>query len=173
MSYENIDATLPYMCKTVKEILNLHKNDKGLIHCNSYKIANYIKANIKNSRLLIHDSDTREAVLNEHITSDKPTVLISPSMTEGIDLHDDLSRFQIICKVPYPSLASKLIRKRMHKWKWWYDCATLKTMMQSIGRSIRSKDDWCVTYIIDSNFEYFYNKNRDMFPAWFKEALVL
>ena len=88
------------------------KNEKGIIHCHSYKVASYIKNNIRNSRILIHGSDNRDTILEKHKKSRKPTVLISPSMTEGVDLKGELSRFQIICKVPYPYLGDKLIKKR-------------------------------------------------------------
>jgi Rad3-related DNA helicase len=37
----------------------------------------------------------------------------SPSMTEGIDLKDDLSRFQIICKVPYPQRNPYIIERQL------------------------------------------------------------
>ena len=34
------------------------------------------------------------------------------------------------------------------------------------------KEDYAVSYILDSDWEYFYNRNKFMFPEWFKEALV-
>ncbi len=171
MSSKTIDDTLPRMVQAVKAILEQHKNDKGIIHCHSYKVANYIKKNIRNTRLLIHNSENREKILEKHMRAKKATVLISPSMTEGVDLKGDLSRFQIICKVPYPYLGDKLVRKKMNKWKWWYPLQTAKTIVQATGRSVRSNEDTAVTYILDSDFEMFYNRNRSMFPKGFKESL--
>jgi Rad3-related DNA helicase len=49
----------------------------------------------------------RDEIISEHIAAKKPTVLISPSLHLGLDLKDDLSRFQIITKVPYLSLADR------------------------------------------------------------------
>ena len=171
MSSKSIDETLPRMVEAVKAILAQHKNEKGIIHCHSYKVANYIKRNVRSSRLLIHNSENREAILEKHIKAKKASVLISPSMTEGVDLKGDLSRFQIICKVPYPYLGDKLVRKKMNKWKWWYPLQTAKTIVQATGRSVRSNEDSAVTYILDSDFEMFYNRNRAMFPSGFKESL--
>ena len=147
MSSKNIDITLPKMAQAVSVILEGHKNEKGIIHCHSYKIAKYLKQNIKNSRLLIHHSDNRDIVLDKHVRSKSPTVLLSPSMTEGVDLKDECSRFQILCKIPFPYLGDRLIRKRMNKWKWWYPMQTTKTILQSTGRSIRHKEDFAITYI--------------------------
>ncbi len=92
-------------------------------------------------------------------------------MTEGVDLRDDLSRFQIICKIPYPYLGDKLIRKKMNKWKWWYPLQTAKTIIQSIGRSIRSKEDYATTYILDEDWNKFYRINKRLFPEDFHDAI--
>lgn len=171
MSSKSIDETLPKMVEAVKAILAQHKNDKGIIHCHSYKVANYLKRNVRSTRLLIHNSENREKILEKHMRAKKATVLISPSMTEGVDLKGDLSRFQIICKVPYPYLGDKLVRKKMNKWKWWYPLQTAKTIVQAVGRSVRSSEDSAVTYILDADFERFYDRNLSMFPEGFKECL--
>ena len=83
----------------------------------------------------------------------------------------EVGYFQIICKIPYPYLGDKLIRKKMNKWKWWYPLQTAKTIVQGTGRSVRSLDDTAVTYILDSDWEMFYNRNRNIFPDSFKESL--
>ena len=167
MSANDINFTLPNLKMAVEAILQQHSGEKGIIHCHSYKIAWYLKKNIRNKRLLIHDSDNRDQVLKKHQKSKLPTVLLSPSMTEGVDLKDDLSRFQIICKVPFPYLGDKLVRKKMNKWRWWYDLQTAKTIIQSVGRSVRSSDDTAVTYILDSSWEKFFSKNSSMFGPEF------
>ena len=171
MNASSIDATLPILATAIKEILKEHSKDKGIIHCHSYKIANYLKKNIRSSRILIHDSSNREEILNKHINSKKPTVLLSPSMTEGIDLKDEAGRFQILCKVPYPYLGDKLIKKKMHKWKWWYSLQTAKTIVQAIGRSVRNINDHAVTYILDADWNRFYFRNKELFPEDFKQCL--
>lgn len=167
MTTNEIEQTLPKLVEAVKAILKEHKKDKGIIHCTNYRIANYIKKNVRDSRLLIHDSTDRDKVLQEHISSSKATVLLSPSMTEGVDLKGDLSRFQILCKVPYPYLMDPLIRKKMSKWDWWYDLQTVKTVIQSVGRSVRTENDTAVTYILDSAWENFYEKNKSFFGKEF------
>ena len=171
MSAKYINSTLPKMASAIKEILKSHKGEKGIIHCHTFRIANYIKKNIRSKRLLIHNSENRDRILNRHITSSENTVLLSPSMCEGVDLKDDLSRFQIIVKVPYPYLGDPLIRKRMNKWEKWYPLQTAKTIVQAAGRSIRSESDSATTYILDSDWDRFYNRNRYLFPQTFKKSL--
>lgn len=172
MSANQIDRSLPNLKAAIEAILEEHQGDKGIIHCHTYKIANYLKKTIKNSRLLTHDSKNRDEVLKKHMTTKKPTVLLSPSMTEGVDLKGDLSRFQIICKIPYPYLGDQIVRKRMHKYKNWYGLQTAKSIVQSCGRSIRSETDTAVTYILDSDWKHFYQKNKEMFPKEFENLIV-
>ena len=169
---KNTDRSLPLMAQAIKAILAEHKNEKGIIHCHSYKVANYLKKNIRSRRLLSHNASNRDKVLFDHMNSKSATVLLSPSMTEGVDLKGDASRFQILCKVPYPFLGDKLVRKRMNKWKWWYPLQTIKTIIQSVGRSIRTNDDRAITYILDGDWERFYSKNRDLFPEDFRKTLL-
>lgn len=167
MSYKNIDKTLPQMVKMIKAIMENHKNQKGIIHTHSNKIAFYIKNNIKSSRLLVATGENREKMLKKHLTSKQPTILISPSMTEGVDLKGKLSEFQILCKIPYPFLGDKVTKKKMNKWDWWYNTQTVRTIIQSLGRSIRNEFDTAVTYILDEDWRIIKSKSRDYFPADF------
>lgn len=172
MSKAHIDKTLPVLIEAIKSILQEHKTEKGIIHTHSYYIANRIKNSIRSKRLLTHDSHNRDEILDRHTRSKSPTVLISPSMTEGVDLRGEISRFQIVCKIPYPFLGDKLVRKRMNRWDWWYPLQTAKTIVQSVGRSVRSNDDHAVTYILDSNWSGFYYKNKELFPEDFRKCVV-
>ena len=172
MSLNNIEASLPRMAIAIQAILQNHKGQKGIIHCHNYKIAKYLKEKLKTKRLLTHTSEDRDKILNRHIYEKSPTVLLSPSMQEGVDLKGKASEFQILCKVPYPYLGDKLVKKRMHKWNWWYSLQTVKIIIQSVGRSIRSADDKAVTYILDSDWNKFYNRNKDIFPLDFRKSII-
>ena len=172
MSAKYIDQTLPKMVTAVKSILEEHKGDKGLVHCHTYRIAKYLKEKIKDKRLLIHTSENRDEILEKHKRSKGATVLLSPSMTEGVDLKDELSRFQILMKVPYPYFGSPLVKKKSSKYSWWYGFSTAKIIVQSIGRSVRNENDTAVTYIMDSGFSWFYEKNEQFFSDDFKGCLI-
>tara|TARA_R100000657_G_C4681878_1_gene131252 strand:+ start:1823 stop:3448 length:1626 start_codon:yes stop_codon:yes gene_type:complete len=175
MSAKTIESTLPQLKKAVKAIMEEHKSEKGIIHCHTYRIANYLKKNIRGKlgkRILIHDSKNRDAVLKQHINSKEPTVLLSPSMTEGVDLKGDLSRFQVICKVPYPWLGDPIVRKRMNKFPDWYPLKTAMTVVQAVGRSVRNSNDTAITYILDSDWSRFYKKNNKLFCEDFKRLIV-
>jgi ATP-dependent DNA helicase DinG len=171
MTASAIDQDLPKLLEAVKAILDQHPNDKGVIHCHTYRIQKYLKDNLKSKRLISHGSEDRTQKLQEHIASKNPTVLLSPSMQEGVDLKGDLSRFQIICKIPYPYLGDKIVKKRMHRWSWWYSLQTAKSIVQSVGRSVRSLEDHAVSYILDAEWGRFFEKNSHLFPEVFKKSL--
>jgi len=172
MSMKNIDTTLPVMVEVVKLLISQHPNEKGIIHAVNYKVAQYLHDHIKDERLLIHTTNTRDVVMQMHLTSKEPTILLSPSMMEGVDLADDASRFQILCKVPFPYLGDDLIRKRMERNKEWYTYQTVKSVIQAFGRSIRNETDHAISYIIDEDWGRFYQMNKKMFPEEFSNALT-
>tara|TARA_B100001121_G_scaffold277608_1_gene267664 strand:- start:8199 stop:9815 length:1617 start_codon:yes stop_codon:yes gene_type:complete len=169
MSAKNIDKTLPVMKEMVKSILENHKNEKGIIHTHNTRIAKYLFDNLKDKRLILAYGKNRDSSLEKHIKSKNNTVLISPSMAEGVDLKGNLSGFQVICKVPFPYLGDKVTRKKMNKWKWWYDTQTVRTIVQSLGRSIRSENDKAVTYILDGDWKRVKSKSKENFPKNFFE----
>jgi len=87
-----------------------------------------------------------------------------------LDLKDDKSRFQIFFKVPYPSLGDPLVKAKMQTFPDWYDWKTGITIQQGAGRSIRNKEDWAVTYILDACFGNLINK-LEYFPNNFKQRI--
>jgi len=183
MSYNNgrksdhIDRTLPLMAVEIEALLTRYIAKKGIIHTNSYKvnryIVNYLMSTSHAFRIITHDNSkgAREAAQAQHMTSKEPTVLISPSMTEGLDLKDDLSRFQIVCKVPYPAL-DPYVRARMKRDPSWYSWQTGLKLVQGTGRSIRSKIDRAHTYILDSDFADFIQRNNRTMPKWWVDSII-
>lgn len=176
LNARTMNQSLPQISKVIDNLLSVHKNDKGIIHTTSYSQLQFIKNNIskENSSRLIESNpkiDRNEMIL-KHFQSIKPTVLISPSMFLGVDLKDDLSRFQIIVKVPYPDLTDKRISVLKQRNPKWYEWNTILRLVQAYGRSVRNSDDYANTYILDSNISYILKNGKDMIPKWFSEAIV-
>lgn len=170
-----IDKDLPKLVAEISAIIDEHAEQKGIIHSHTYKIARYIRDNLPKKhkeRLITHNSAAeRDLAFEKHAKSSKSTILLSPSMTEGIDLVDDLSRWQIICKVPYPYLGDPQVAKRKALDPSWYGWRTALTVVQAYGRSIRSKDDFANTYILDADFQTFVKRQKKSLPEWFLDAL--
>lgn len=139
-------------------------------NCGNYRVAKNLIEQINSPRLITHESFNREEKLQEHIDSKEPTVLVSPSMTEGVDLRDDASRWQVIAKVPFLYLGDEMTKKRMDRNGSWYDFVTARTIIQSLGRSIRNENDHAVSYILDSDWRVFFRRAAKMFNADFRGA---
>lgn len=170
------EDTLYKWIKIIDQIMTAYKNYKGIIHVSAIYQMEIIRNGVSeaNRRRLIEtrseDNDVeRDVVLSEHAASKRPSVILSPSMGTGIDLKDDLSRFQIIGKVPYPGIHDMWVKKKMERDPNWYKWVTSLKFVQAYGRSVRSVDDWADTYLIDSVFINFLKNNR-FIPRWVSDA---
>lgn len=173
MSYTQIDNTIPKIIEDVKKILSKHPNEKGIIHTSNYKIAKAICDGINDTRLIMkEENENNEKLIARHINNTEPTVLVSPSLTTGTDLKDELSRFQIIVKLPYGSLADQRIRKKFDLDPDWYAVEMLRTFVQATGRSTRSAEDWSTTYVLDSAFFSVIMKYRKWFSKNFLKRII-
>jgi Rad3-related DNA helicase len=185
MAFTKLDESKPLMARAVYGVIKRHPDERILIHCVSYSLASYLHKTVLNLaandssrghvRLLLTytNSTEKESVLTSYKVNEG-SVLFAPSMDRGIDLPDDLCRVQVIAKVPYPNTSDKRINVRLHSpgGQNWYTMHTIRTIVQMAGRAVRHREDYAVTYILDSQFgENIWRNNSRMFPKYFKDAL--
>ena len=154
----------------IKEILDRHPNEKGVIHTSSNEQAFWIMDNLKGYDFLFVGGENRNQVLRQFSESKDNIILIGASVKDGVDFKGDLCRFQIMFKIPYPQLNEQVNYRKEQDPKWYYYQAVM-ALMQAYGRGIRDKDDWCVMYIIDSSFMELFDYNRGFFNDYFIEAV--
>ena len=177
MSKKNQQETLPRFLRVLGKMMDEHENEKGIIHCNSYVLGQAIFDHFlrqpQGRRLLFpRRADERENVYKSHRESKVPTVILSPSFTEGFDFTDDLARWQVLAKIPFPYLGDKQVAAKKAKDPEWYAMRTVMTIIQASGRICRNEEDFGITYITDSDFQFLWERYSYMFPNWWKEALV-
>ena len=176
LNAKTMNQSLPAIANAVNNIMTTHKNEKGIIHTTSYSQLRFIKENIskENAIRLIETGSKfdRNEMLEKHYKSSKPTVLISPSLYLGVDLKDNLSRFQIIVKVPYADLTDRKISVMKQRDPNWYTWNAILKLIQAYGRSIRSKEDFANTYILDSSITFLLKQAKEMSPKWFSDAII-
>ena len=171
MSYTKKEETFNNYIPFIKKLLSKYKDKKGIIHTNSFELSNWIKRDIEDNRLLFHDSSNKEEMLNLHFKNENPTVIVSPSLTTGVSFDDDLARFQIICKCPFPNLGSIKNKMRQKTNPEWYNFFTIIVLIQIIGRIVRSNRDYGDTIIIDGSFGDILKYNEELIPGWIKQSI--
>jgi Rad3-related DNA helicase len=92
-------------------------------------------------------------------------------MDTGVSLDADKARFQVIAKIPYPSLASQKNKLRQKNNPEWYTWKTISGLIQMTGRAVRSSEDYADTIIIDGSFSDLLKYSGQYFPHWFQEAI--
>ena len=164
------------LAQGIRAVLARHPNERVLVHTVSYDLTLFVKDVVKKSGRKVYSYNQslgRERALDQFKRS-KGGVLVAPSMDRGVDLPDDLCRVVVIAKVPFPYLGDRQVSARLHArgGQTWYTVQTIRSIVQMTGRATRHKDDWSVSYILDSQFERnVWAKGRQLFPQWWVESL--
>ena len=161
----------PQAIQKIKELINKHRYEKGVIHTSSNQQAWFIKKMLNSKNVWVAQGPTREDTIRRFESSRQPVILVGAGLKDGVDFKGDKCRYQIMFKMPYPSLAGKQVNIRMHIDKSWYAYQTIMPLMQAYGRGIRDTDDYCVMYVLDSDFDRLLNQHRYLFNEYFLEAI--
>jgi hypothetical protein len=168
LNFQNLKGMMPTIAKQISGLMQHHKEDKGIVHTHTQFIADFIRDNVKSNRLLCREAGVKnEDILESHTESISPTVLVSPSMSYGVDLKGDLAKFQIIIKAPWLPTKDVRVEQMMKIDKDWYVNKMLSTLIQASGRGIRSNDDECITYVLDGSIFDTISKNKHKLPKFF------
>lgn len=154
-------------------------NENGIIFTSSYDLTKLVIKHLYNtldlnSLTLLYNLSTEERmnILEDFKEKDSlPKVLVSCSFFEGVNLDNDVSRYQIIFKVPYKSLASNYNKAIMERNSKLYSSWALTDIIQSSGRSIRHKEDYAETFIFDGNATRLLRMNKNLIPKWWWDAV--
>lgn len=160
----------------IRKLLDMHKEHSGLIHTANFQLAMWLTDQLKDvdtHNIYQHNpesGDDRNDVITAFQNDPNPSVLISPSSTEGLDLKHDLGRFAIFAKVPFGYLGDQWTRRRKALSTRWYQQRTLMDVIQGGGRIVRDATDWGNVYILDANWAFLYNNASWMLPQWWVDA---
>lgn len=173
LTYNTMQNNLPKVVDLAKLVMDKHKDEKGIVHTYTFAITEALKRKVNGKRFLYREEGvTNEALLTEHAMRTDATVLISPSMAFGVDLKDDAARWQVVMKMPYPSLASKRIKKLTDLDQRWYIRKMLTTFVQMCGRSTRSEEDHSVTYVLDASIVNIMKRHSNILPKYFVQRFM-
>lgn len=176
MGKKDIDKNMTWLIKTVSDIMDAHPTESGVIHSGSYELGNkllYKLSKTKQKRIHVYRGTEEKMDSLKKFIETPGNILIGPSLLEGLDLKDDKSRLQIFLKVPYPNLGDRYVAEKMKYSKGWYSWKTCTSILQGIGRSVRSEEDWAVTYFLDGCLTDLITRSADNFPNEFLERIII
>jgi ATP-dependent DNA helicase DinG len=178
------DDLLPWLVRYIDEIIKARPGVRGIIHCGAFWRGDYLLEHSQYAhRMITHKSASwrgrgrslAEALVEYRtrpITSEDGVWLVSPSVTTGYDFTGDQCRVQIVAKVPFPDSGSALIKARMKKDGDYTNYLALQTLVQAVGRSVRSEADYAETFIVDRQIDWLLgSKYHHLSPQWFREAV--
>ena len=169
------DETIPKMAQKIGEIADYHEGEPGFIHCHSYRIMERIYEHLPADvqfRTMMQDPDEREESLEEWFDSNKQ-IFLSVKMDEGISLDGDKCRWQVMAKCSYPFMGDERVSYRLNElndWNWYSSQASI-SLQQAVGRGMRSQEDHCVNYLLDTSFKSLIDRNEQLFEDWFLESI--
>ena len=174
-TYSNKQTALNSIRDKVYSLLRQHPGQRGIVQTGSYENAYYIMNNapldLKRRMLIYSTSKEKSETISQHKQS-SDTILVGPTLCEGIDFPDDQCRFIVVMKVPYPSLADKLVKAKMKLFPRWYSSKTSNAIIQGLGRGIRHKTDWCKSYILDGCFARLLNETYEQYPEEMRKRFI-
>lgn len=177
MSYKEKEHSFESLKPIIYNICKKHFSGKrGMIQTGSYsnakKLYDEAPPDLKIRMLLYNNAKEKTRMITMHQMS-HDTILIGPTLVEGIDLPGDQCRFIIILKVPYPIIVNDYVKKKIQLFPLWYNSVTSNTLIQGIGRGNRFKDDYCITYILDACFLSLYNNTKDQYSKELQERIKI
>lgn len=174
-------ALFAHWHKQIDTIIAARQDRKGLIHTVSYARQAAIIAQSRFARAMIShvpasdftdpDANTQATAITIFRKASPPALLISPSITTGLDFPGEDAEYQIITKIPFPDQRAKILKARTKGDREYPYYIAMMDLVQACGRIMRFREDRGETVIIDNNFSWFIWKFRKFAPKWFVAAV--
>ena len=178
MRYNMKPEDYEYALDYVGYLADEHKDERGLILVNKKSVftdmMEQLKPEIRMRLIEGHasneDGSTAKDAL-ERLKESENGILVSASMWEGVDLKDDLARWCILFKCPYPFMGDKRVQSLMKLKRSWYGSKTVAKILQGLGRCVRSETDHAKIYCVDSKIRQTLERNKRFIPTAYHDIL--
>ena len=166
------DADMRMWVSRIDQILDQRTDRKGIILPVSYTRCRFLVQHSRHAdRMISHESGgVQEAVAKWRATS-PPATLVSPAIARGWDFPDDECRYILIGKIPFPDGRTPAAKARNAEDPDFAGFEAMQTIVQEAGRGTRSPDDWCEVFILDDHWGWFWSKNNQHAPEYFRKRL--
>jgi Rad3-related DNA helicase len=175
-TYKNREAALPAVADKLWETMR-EETGRGLVHTVSFVNAEMLYRMAPDElrpRLLLHNRTDRNGTVKEFLSSRAGTVLLSPSLTEGLDLYGDRGEWAFFIKCPYLSVGDERVKRRlkMDDGMRWLELQAIVDTIQGHGRVTRSNTDKSRTYIVDQKHVDALRRWWRYLPMWFQARII-
>lgn len=174
MNHKCVEADYIHWLHKIDRFVGHRVAFKGIIHSGSYKRTEMILSESQHKGLMIGHLN-REG-LDEALRRFKRAeegILVSPSITEGVDFPYEMCRFSVIGKIPFPNPYDPVIAARIEQNDTYMLYVAAQIIMQAAMRGMRAEDDWCETAIIDGTWDaWFYSRAQYFFADYFRAAVI-
>jgi Rad3-related DNA helicase len=165
--------TLHEWLRTADLIIEDRLDRKGIFHTTAYHRRDFVTSHSRFLRYMMsHNRKDVVEVVQKFRESAPPKVLVSPAVTTGFDFPYTDCEFQILGKVPYPDTRNVITKARADRDKEYAPYIAMQQIIQASGRGCRAEDDFCETFIIDDNIQWFLRKYHKFAPQWFLDSVT-
>lgn len=148
--------TLPKLIEDIEAIARHYEDNRGIIHTHTHLIAKEIldlaEDDVVARMLYQEDFGNDRGALVEEFKRRPNAIIVAPRMYEGLDCPDDVARWQVLCKMPYPDMGNPQQRKRIEQMALYFPHYTTTRIVQAWGRIVRHANDWGHTFILDEAY---------------------
>lgn len=172
MGYKSGEAELSRIIEAIDILLEQYPKQRGIVHSVNWTLTEEIsKRSRHKDRLIVQPPGKKRGWGIDKFMNTPYAVLVSPSVTTGLDGKFDKARFQIMAKLPFENQSEGAIAERLDADEKWYSYQCAFHIQQMSGRVMRDYWDYGETWILDEHFGWFFDQNSHLFSPWFKEAL--
>lgn len=174
MDFARRDVGVNPVCRHILErILPAYEGMRGVIHA-PYALHAALRRELGGvNRLVWADRSDRNRVVGEFASGGyaADSVLVGAGLSEGLDLRDDLARFQVVVSMPRKSVGDSGLLWLAENDPARYEWLTVREFAQTCGRVSRHPGDWGDTYVLDSTASR--ELSSPQLPKWAREAVIL
>jgi Rad3-related DNA helicase len=163
------DLSMLYL--RVDQIMARRADRKGIIQTISWPRRDETRefSHYADRMLVNQKGQSVTAAIEAFKASPPPYVFVSPSVDTGYDFPLDTCEYQIILKVPFPDSRFKIVRARQEDDPDYGPYQAMQSLVQMLGRPMRSKEDRAENFILDSHIQWFRPKFGHFAPRNFHQ----
>ncbi len=169
MRVDSKAGDLGLLWAVLDRVASRRRDRKGVVHSTSYDRQGEIKerSRFAESMILNERKQPINVAVEKYFEAGPGAILVSPSVFEGFDFKDDRARWQFMCKIPFEP-PSRIVKAREAVDKEYRPYQAMQALVQSFGRGMRSREDWCENFIADEHMDWFYPRYKHLAPDSFR-----